>query len=231
MIKLKSFIEESHLIPRRSKDDRLRNCSMSIQKFLYKYVRNGCKGDIDLSHCPCNIDFPTNMKTIHGNLDISDSPIENLPENLHTINGSLNMFRNYSIKNIRNIKSITGVLNAAHCEKLTELTSNPLRVDVGIVAHHTGLKKLPETLSTPSLDISFTNVETISDGIKVSTMLVLNGTQVSYIPKDINVEHLFLYKTPFLDDFLKKTNTHPADEVVVKKLLKEYFTNVDYIYI
>ena len=89
MIKLISFLkEENILIPRRSSEEREKNYKISIQKKIQQYIKDGSKGDLDLSDTPIT-SLPDNLK-VGGYLDLSGTPITSLPDNLK-VGGNLDL--------------------------------------------------------------------------------------------------------------------------------------------
>ena len=53
MIKLIDLIKEERiLIPRRSKEEREKNYKIATQKKVQQYIKDGGKGDLDLSNTP-----------------------------------------------------------------------------------------------------------------------------------------------------------------------------------
>jgi hypothetical protein len=69
------------LVPRRSKE-------RSLQK-IQRYIKNGCKGDLDLHGRPI-IKLPDNLKKVGGSLHLFGTQIKALPDNLK-VGGSLNL--------------------------------------------------------------------------------------------------------------------------------------------
>ena len=82
MIKLKSILLENNiLISRRNKEERLKYYRASLYKKIKKYIKNGCKGDLDLNQLAID-KLPDELKYIGGNLFIIGTNIETFPDNL-----------------------------------------------------------------------------------------------------------------------------------------------------
>jgi hypothetical protein len=97
MIKLKHILFESVeksklLIPRRSREERMKNYKIAIHKQILKYIKDGSKGDLDLSDTPIT-ELPDNL-TVGGSLYLSDTQIKELPDNLKV--GGIFRFREYT---------------------------------------------------------------------------------------------------------------------------------------
>jgi len=89
MIKLISFLkEENILIPRRSSEEREKNYKISIQKKIQQYIKDGSKGNLDLNDTPIT-SLPDNLE-VGGGLYLSGTPITSLPDNLE-VRGDLNL--------------------------------------------------------------------------------------------------------------------------------------------
>jgi hypothetical protein len=82
MIKLIDILKENNkiLIPRRSAEERQKNYLITTQKKIQQYIKDGSKGDLDLSDTPIT-SLPNNLK-VGGYLDIYNTKITSLPDNL-----------------------------------------------------------------------------------------------------------------------------------------------------
>jgi hypothetical protein len=76
--------DENILIPRRSKEERSKNHLIAVQKQIQQYIKDGSKGSLDLSNTPIE-SLPDNL-TVGGYLDLRDTPIQSLPKNLNVEN-------------------------------------------------------------------------------------------------------------------------------------------------
>jgi len=86
MIKLIDLLENKILVPRRSKEERSKNYLIATQKKIQQYIKDGGKGDLNLSRTPITT-LPQGL-TVGGNLNLTNTPITSLPQNL-TVGGSL----------------------------------------------------------------------------------------------------------------------------------------------
>ena len=79
--------QEKILVPRRSKEERAKNHLVVTQKKIQQYIKDGSKGGLDLRDTPI-ISLPDNLEKVGGNLDLYGTQIKSLPDNLQ-IYGSL----------------------------------------------------------------------------------------------------------------------------------------------
>ena len=80
MIKFKDILENKILVPRKL-DKRKEDHKRIILQKIQQYIKDGSKGDLDLSYTPIT-SLPNNLKTVGGNLHLNDTPITSLPDNL-----------------------------------------------------------------------------------------------------------------------------------------------------
>ena len=66
--------EEKLLIPRRSMEIRQQNQAKAIQRQIQQYIKNGSKGDLDLNNTPIT-NLPNNLTSVGGYLDLFATPI------------------------------------------------------------------------------------------------------------------------------------------------------------
>lgn len=87
MIKLLDILRENKiLIPRRSAEEREKNYLISTQKQIQQYIKDGSKGNLDLRNTPIT-SLPNNLK-VEGGLFLGGTKITFLPDNLK-VGGSL----------------------------------------------------------------------------------------------------------------------------------------------
>ena len=86
MIKLLDILENKILVPRRSPEEREKNYSIAIQKQIQQYIKDGSKGNLDLRNTPIT-SLPNNLK-VEGGLFLGGTKIAFLPDNLK-VGGSL----------------------------------------------------------------------------------------------------------------------------------------------
>jgi len=87
MIKLIDLLieQESILISRRSPEERSKNFLIATQKKIQQYIKDGGKGDLNLSNTPIT-SLPQGLK-VGGNLNLYNTPITSLPQGL-TVGGN-----------------------------------------------------------------------------------------------------------------------------------------------
>ena len=91
------------LVPRRSPEEREKNFLIATNKKVQEYIKNGSQGDLDLSDTPIT-SLPDNL-TVGRYLDLRNTPITSLPDNLK-VGGSLHL-RNTPISKQYTIKQFT----------------------------------------------------------------------------------------------------------------------------
>ena len=89
MIKLLDILENKILVPRRSKEERSKNYNIVIQKKIQQYMKDGGKGNLDLSNTPIT-SLPSNLK-VEGSLKLYNTPIISLPSDL-SVGGHFNLY-------------------------------------------------------------------------------------------------------------------------------------------
>ena len=67
MIKFIDILENKILVPRRSPEERQKNYFIALQKKIQQYIKDGGKGDLDLSNTPIT-SLPDNL-TVEGILN------------------------------------------------------------------------------------------------------------------------------------------------------------------
>jgi hypothetical protein len=81
VIKLSDLIkEENILVPRRSKEERSKNHLIAVQKQIQQHMKDGGKGDLDLSNTPI-VSLPDGLE-VGGTLNLRKTKITSLPDNL-----------------------------------------------------------------------------------------------------------------------------------------------------
>jgi hypothetical protein len=146
MIKLKSLIYETDsnkiLVPRRSGPEREKRWIQEIYRKIQDYIKGGCRGALDLHDTPIKI-LPDNLKRVGGYLGLSLSKVEDL-NNLEYVNGHLDL-RHTPIKKLPdNLKRIGGslTLGRSQIEDLNSLEYVNGTLDL----KYTPIKKLPDNL-------------------------------------------------------------------------------------
>jgi len=137
------------LKPRKTGEERKGNYKVSIEKRIKKYIKDGSKGDLDLSRTPIE-KLPDNLK-VGGSLDLDNTPIERLPDNLQ-VGGGLYL-DNTPIK---------------------ELPDN-LQVGSDLYLDNTPIKELPDNLQVGGiLFLTGTPIKELPDNLKVGGLLLQN---------------------------------------------------------
>ena len=88
MIKLLDILENKILVPRRSKEERQKNYLIAVQKKVQQYIKDGGKGNLDLRDTPIT-SLPDNL-TVGGSLNLRNTPFTSLPNNLK-VGGTLDL--------------------------------------------------------------------------------------------------------------------------------------------
>ena len=88
MIKLRDIIlnENNIFVPRRSREERTKTWRAAIYKQIQAYIRDGNKGDLNLSDTPIER-LPDNLKRVGGSLHLQNTKITSLPDDLHVGGG------------------------------------------------------------------------------------------------------------------------------------------------
>ena len=73
MIKLLDILENKILALRRSPEERAKNYKTSLQKKIQQYIKDGGKGNLDLRNTPIT-SLPNNLK-VGGSLYLGSTPI------------------------------------------------------------------------------------------------------------------------------------------------------------
>lgn len=229
MVKLKSFIEESHLIPRRSKDDRLRNYSISIQRYLKKYVNEGCKGDLVLEDIDSRVELmlPNNLIHVGGDFKLKNVNIKFLPDNLTKVNGAM-IIHGTTLENLNNIKYIGKHLHIRKGTYMKKL-SNDLHVKEGILIRSTKISELPKNLSCRSLNLLESPITELRGDIHVSKYIDMRYSKLKYISKDFTVPSISIYGTTLLNDIIQKHFPNGYKYKELAYVLQKKYPNINHI--
>jgi hypothetical protein len=140
--------EQTMFTPRRSPEERKKNHLIALEKQIQQYIKDGSKGDLDLKDTPIT-SLPDNLKTVGGNLDLSYTPIQSLPDNL-TVEGSLFLDGCENLKTLPNNLTVKGDLGLDGCENLKTLPNN-LEITFGdLILFNTSIQSLPSDLKMGS---------------------------------------------------------------------------------
>ena len=137
MIKLLDLLkEDSPFVPRGSKEERGKDYIRIIQTQIQQYIKDGMKGDLDLSYTPITL-LPSNLTKVGGDLRLSSTKITSLPDNL-TVGGNLNL-SDTNITSLPYNLTVGGNLNLFNTQ-ITSLPSN-LTVEGDLDLFYTPLSK------------------------------------------------------------------------------------------
>ena len=119
-------ILEQHgiLTTRRTPEERTKNHIIAIQKQIQQYIKNGSKGDLDLSNTPIT-SLPPNLTYVQYNLYLYGTPITSLLGNLK-VGGNL-YGSGTQITSLPNNLKVGGNLTLAY----TPITSLPDNLNIG----------------------------------------------------------------------------------------------------
>ena len=131
---------EKILIPRRSKEERAKNHTISTQQKIQQYIKDGGEGDLDLSNTPIT-SLPNNLK-VGGGLYLANTPITSLPDNLQ-VGGGLYL-ANTPITSLPDNLQVGGDLNLKNTP--ISIFPNNLKVKGDLILHNTKISSLPDNL-------------------------------------------------------------------------------------
>ena len=121
MIKLIDILENKILVPRRSKEERSKNLKIATQKKIQQYIKGGSKGNFELKGTPLT-SLPDNLTKVGGYLDLENSKITTLPDNLQ-VGGDL-FLRKSKITSLPNNLKVGGDLWLGDTPLSDEITSS-----------------------------------------------------------------------------------------------------------
>lgn len=201
MIKLIDILnEEIELISRRSPEERALKNTENLNKEISSYIKNGSKGDLNLSRYALN-KLPNKLKFVGGNLDVSYSKIKQLPNGLK-IEGSLNVV-------------------GSDIEKL------PDDIEIGTTLYSFDkLKSLPENLKLKkNLILNDSEIEFLPKGLEVNGRVNIVGTKIKIdsLPKDIKIDGSFSLRKNQLGDLKKEYNKNPKE---VENKIREMYPGI-----
>ena len=187
MIKLKEILLESDelniLLPRRSVADRQKNYLVAIQRTIQNYIKNGGKGDLDLGNTPIET-LPDNLTRVGGDLSLENtSNLKKLPDKLIKVDGSLD-------------------LNGSHIQSLPD----GLFVGENLYLHDSHIKRLPAGLIVGNyLNLYGTLIEELPDNLIVGGSLTVISSRLEKLPIGLKVMgDFFVSGTPLSGKYTKK---------------------------
>jgi hypothetical protein len=142
--------KESHriLIPR-NVEGRKEKLKRIHWRRVLKYIKNGCRGDLDLRKTPLEF-LPNDLTSVGGYLDLSYSKIKKLPDKLEKIGESL-FLSNTLIEFLPNNLIVNGCLYLS-CSRIKKLPDN-LKIGESLFLDVTSIEFIPENLSI-GMDLS-----------------------------------------------------------------------------
>ena len=178
-MKLKSILEDIEILkPRRSSEERQKNYTVAIQRQIQNYIKNGCVGDLDLNETSIER-LPDNLKKVGGGLYLDYSKIKYLPDNL-VVNGDLSL-------------------------------------------SDSEIKQLPDNLVVGrDLFLSHTSIETLPKNLKVGRTIYSSFSKIEELPDDLVVgQNVWLIDTPISKKYSKEQMRRIAPqgikgEVIIK---------------
>jgi len=138
---------------RRSKDEREKNQIIAINQKIQQYIKNGSKGDLDLGQSPITT-LPDNLETVGGSLYLSGSRVKKLPDALKYIKGSFYL-READIEELSDGLHVNGRMTALWAEKLNRLP-NRLTVEEELDLSWSWISELPTNIKVGG-DFDVTN--------------------------------------------------------------------------
>lgn len=199
MIKLLQILkEEIELVPRRSPEDRMAINTRILNKKIDSYIKNGSKGDLDLSGY-AETKLPDGLKTVGGWFSLDNSMIKELPSGLKIKRGLS--------------------LNNSEIEKIP----SDIEIGEGLYLSGSKIKSLPDNLKVgDNLFLNNTEIEFLPKGLQVGNVLDISKSKIKItsLPKDIKVKGSFTFKPNQLGDLKKDYNKNPRE--VENKIKKMY---------
>ena len=176
MNKLRHILLERKLIPRRSKDERIKNYRISLYKRIHNYIANGSKGDLDLEDLDFDIQFPENFVKVGGEFNLSYSTITELPKSLKYVGGDLLIDHSY-------------------------ITTLPEGLTVGgnVYAEYSAFSTIPKNVTVKGdFSASFTDLKHVDPSLKASTLEAKDTDFINDHWSDIDV---LMEKYPNIDSW------------------------------
>jgi hypothetical protein len=165
---------------RRTPDERKRNYKIAIYHQIKAYIKGGCQGDLDLSETPIEV-LPNGLKRVGGNLFLSRcTSLVSLPNDL-SVDGNLDLGGCKSLVNLPDGLSVSGYLYLNYCTSLVSLPDG-LSVGSGLILNScTSLVSLPNDLSVGGfLDLyGCDSLVSLPNRLSVGGSLNLCGTPLS----------------------------------------------------
>ena len=134
--------QEKLLIPRRTKG-RAEKYERATQKKIQQYIENGSIGNLELGDTTIT-SLPDNLKSVGGYLNLQGTPIKSLSDNLKSVGGYLNL-QGTPIESLPDTLEYVGGDLDLESTPITSLPDN-LEIDVSLVIENTSIESLPKNL-------------------------------------------------------------------------------------
>lgn len=162
--------------------------------------------------------IPSFPKNTVNHLDLDGYPGKELPDDLKYVDGSLNL-SNSKIKRLPENLEITGTLTL-HAVEADVIIPDSVTYS-GLDISMSGVSKVPGNRTINFLYIADNwNVKALPNGL---AMLDLDATtsMLEYIPKDIKVfQSVYISETPFIDNFIDEGGLQHMDSDRIIEVLK-----------
>ncbi|MCK9273377.1 hypothetical protein M0P65_07615 [Candidatus Gracilibacteria bacterium] len=160
-----------------------KNIIIATQQKIQQYIKNGSNGDLDLYNTPIT-SLPDNLTRVGGSLNLNNTKITSLPDNL-TVNGYLDL-RNTPITTLPDNLTVNGYLILSNTP-ITTLPDN-LTVNGYLDLYNTSITKLPDNLTVGGwLDLGYTKITSLPDNLKVGGSLWLDNNKITTLPDNLKV--------------------------------------------
>jgi len=163
---LKILLEQEKILVPRRIEDRAKNYQITINKEIQQYIKDGSKGDLDLS----------------------DTPITSLPDILKYVGGDLNLYQS-EIKSLPNSLEVEEHLVLARTP--IEYLPDNLKVKGSILLTHSAIKSLPDNFKVGrSLYLENTSIEELPYNLEVGEDFWIRNSPLADKYSDEKIENL-----------------------------------------
>ena len=154
---------------------------------------------------------------VNGDLDLTDSTLKSLPDNLEVKGGMLTRFSR--IEELPKGLKVGGTLDLSY----SRIKNIPDDIKIGnsLYLHNTKITSLPKGLKVGgSLSLVFADIESLPEGLKVGDILHLQRSKITSLPKGLEVKGELIIKNTAL---LEYTNNE------LREMIKPGFIKGDII--
>ncbi len=174
------IIEAKIFVPRKI-DSRKEKSIQIINKKIQKYIDDGCIGDLDLTELPI-VNLPNNLVKVGRSMSLYDcKSLVSLPDNLHVV-GDLSLSYCKSLKSLPSNLYVGGSINLGHCKSLVSLPDDFTKVgDDLYLSDCVSLKSLPNNLHVGgALNLyECESLESLPNNLYVGEYLQIKNTPIS----------------------------------------------------